>query len=376
MSSKIIVIGNGFDLAAGAKTSYANYFESDFYKETKEKAIKWINYCLAGSYRGSSLAVLYEDDPSPFNCWDLLFCMKSSHIDRLNCYSSIRNWCDIEQVIHESLTQRDKRVFSWRVIYDYIHELKRDVWGQATNYPALEENNIMFKFLISTGWVEKSDSLDHFYTLLLNELNKFERSFGLYILSVTNESEEYLFNAKRNVELLAHSKENILVDSFNYSTFYGEQCTIRHINGDTDNPIFGIDLNEEDEAKFYEARCFTKTSRRLQQDALNISDVVDIGADSINEVVVFGHSLNAMDFDYFNYLFTLLKFNTFDIDKMGRIEFVYKLHSDNSHEYRTQYADKVYRILNRYEKYVSQSSQHIHINLLRFSGKLSIMELS
>ena len=376
MSSKIIVIGNGFDLAAGAKTSYANYFESDFYKETKEKAIKWINYCLAGNYRESSLAVLYEDDPSPFNCWDLLFCMKSSHIDRLNCYSSIRNWCDIERVIHESLTQRDKRVFSWRVIYDYIHELKRDVWGQATNYPALEENNIMFKFLISTGWVEKSDSLDHFYTLLLNELNKFERSFGLYILSVTNESEEYLFNAKRNVELLAHSKENILVDSFNYSNFYGEQCTIRHINGDTDNPIFGIDLNEEDEAKFYEARCFTKTSRRLQQDALNISDVVDIGADSINEVVVFGHSLNAMDFDYFNYLFTLLKFNTFDIDKMGRIEFVYKLHSDNSYEYRTQYADKVYRILNRYEKYVSQSSQHILINLLRFSGKLSIMELS
>ena len=376
MSSKIIVIGNGFDLAAGAKTSYANYFESDFYKETKEKAIKWINYCLAGSYRGSSLAVLYGDDSAPFNCWDLLFCMKSSHIDRLNCYSSIRNWCDIERVIHESLTQRDKRVFSWRVIYDYIHELKRDVWGQATNYPALEENNIMFKFLISTGWVEKSDSLDHFYTLLLNELNKFERSFGLYILSVTNESEEYLFNAKRNVELLAHSKENILVDSFNYSTFYGEQCTIRHINGDTDNPIFGIDLNEEDEAKFYEARCFTKTSRRLQQDALNISDVVDIGADSINEVVVFGHSLSAMDFDYFNYLFTLLKFNTFDIDKMGRIEFVYKLHSDNSYEYRTQYADKVYRILNRYEKYVSQSSQHILINLLRFSGKLSIMELS
>ena len=103
MSSKIIVIGNGFDLAAGAKTSYANYFESDFYKETKEKAIKWINYCLAGNYRESSLAVLYEDDPSPFNCWDLLFCMKSSHIDRLNCYSSIRNWCDIEQVIHESL---------------------------------------------------------------------------------------------------------------------------------------------------------------------------------------------------------------------------------------------------------------------------------
>ena len=44
---------------------------------------------------------------------------------------------------------------------------------------------------------------------MLGELNKFERSFGLYILSVTSESEEYLFNAKRNVELLAHSKENI-----------------------------------------------------------------------------------------------------------------------------------------------------------------------
>ena len=91
--------------------------------------------------------------------------------------------------------------------------------GASNELSTLEENNIMFKFLISTGWVEKSESLDHFYNLLLGELKKFERSFGLYILSVTSESEEYLFNAKRNVELLAHSKENILVDSFNYSNF-------------------------------------------------------------------------------------------------------------------------------------------------------------
>lgn len=378
MSSKMVVIGNGFDLAAGAKTAYANYFESDHYKETKEKAIKWIDHCLAGSYKNYSFKVLYEDDPSPFNCWDLLFCLKSSHFDRLNCYSNIRNWCDIEQVIHDSLTENSKKAFSWPVIYKYIHEVKRNEWGDITNYPSPEENNIMFKFLLSTGWAGKCDSLDHFYNDLLDELQSFERSFGRYILSVTSESgsDEYIFNTRRTIELLAHSNDDILVDTFNYSNFYGERCTIRHINGDTNNPIFGIDLSEEDETKFYEARCFTKTSRRLQQDALNLSDIYDIGADSINEAVVFGHSLNLMDFDYFNYLFTLLKFNTFDINRMGKIEFVYKVHSDNPDRYRTQYADKIYRILNRYEKYVSQSSQHILINLLRFSGKLKIIELN
>ena len=58
------------------------------------------------------------------------------------------------------------------------------------------------------------------------------------------------------------------------------------------------------------------------------------------------------------------KFEREDISKV--IEF--------EEELRRQEPDTYY--WNPDEKYVSQSSQHILINLLRFSGKLSIMELT
>ena len=84
-------------------------------------------------------------------------------------------------------------------------------------------------------------------------------------------------------------------------------------------------------------------------------------------------SLNKMDYDYFNYLFTLLKFNTFDVEKMGSVEFVYRIYDpDRANEIRNNYADAIYDVLNYYEGYVSKTNQNILINLLRFSGKLTI----
>lgn len=376
MADNLLVIGNGFDLAAGAKTSYGNYFESEQYRETRENAIKWINHCLMGNYRSSSFSTLYSENPEPFNCWDLLFCMKSMHFDTLSCYAVLKNWCDIEAVIHDSLTLNSRKKFSWCVIYDCLHKLRKNEWGEITNYPELKEHNIMFKYLVSTGWEKKSDSMKHFYSSLLDELKNFEHSFGRYISIITEASDDYQYNAKRYADQLSGTKVDILVDSFNYSDFYGNCLKIRHINGNTDNPIFGIDLSEAEEEEHAEACCFTKTSRRLQQDALRISDLSDDGIESINSAVVFGHSLNMMDYDYFNYLFTMLKFNTYDISKMGKIVFAYKSHGEDPNAERLRYAGKVYSILNRYEKNVSKSNQHILINMLRFSGKLTFWELS
>ena len=41
---KILVIGNGFDLAIGAKTSYKAFFESEYYEEITKKVFKWIDF--------------------------------------------------------------------------------------------------------------------------------------------------------------------------------------------------------------------------------------------------------------------------------------------------------------------------------------------
>ena len=73
----------------------------------------------------------------------------------------------------------------------------------------------------------------------------------------------------------------------------------------------------------------------------------------IDRAVVFGHSLNEMDYDYFNYLFTLLKFHTLDIEKMGSIEFVNNIYdSSRMNEIRNRQAEKIYNLFDYYEDYV------------------------
>ena len=113
----------------------------------------------------------------------------------------------------------------------------------------------------------------------------------------------------------------------------------------------------------------------MRQDSHKLNRVSRWKPVEIDGAVVFGHSLNRMDYDYFNYLFTVLRFNTFDVEKMGNIEFSYRVYdSDRAEEIRNHQADLIYDLLNYYEGYVSKTNQHILINLLRFSGKLIITE--
>ena len=116
--------------------------------------------------------------------------------------------------------------------------------------------------------------------------------------------------------------------------------------------------------------------RRLQQDSHNISIPINVMPSTIDRAVVFGHSLNKMDYDYFNYLFTMLHFNTFEIDKMGSIEFVYTIYDPaKADEIRSKYADAIYDLFDYYEGYVSGTNRKILANLLRFSGKLKISDI-
>ena len=71
--NKLLVIGNGFDLTIGAKTSYKAFFESEHYEETAKKAFEWIDLGEKQTRDASTLShvnMLTFD----FNCWDLLFC--------------------------------------------------------------------------------------------------------------------------------------------------------------------------------------------------------------------------------------------------------------------------------------------------------------
>lgn len=365
---RLIVIGNGFDLTVGAKTSYHDYFESEFYSKIKQTIISMINNYKAVRNFGRD----FRKDNS-YNCWDLLFCMESTITSHLN---NDINWCDIEKVIHSSLVKSSNR-FSWDKVYEKLHR-NSDFREDYTSYAGRDDKlmiNIMYYFLLRRGWKGYSEDRNVFYIQLLEELNLFEKRFGTYIREVTK-STKYIENAKEFIDKYFNSNEKTFIDSFNYSYFSDDKIKIRHINGNCDNPIFGIELSDDEEKSNPQISVFTKTSRRIYQDAHNLNDITSSSGNMISRAVIFGHSLNKMDYDYFNYLFTLLKFNTFDIQKMGVIEFAYRVYDeDRNIEIRNNYASAIYTLLNYYEKYVSNNNQHILINLLRFSGKLKIYEI-
>ena len=384
--NKVLVIGNGFDLAIGTKTSYEDFFKSDFYKETREKVFKWIDM-IEVEIKNGNILLNVDTNGFDFNCWDLLFCMES----RYNKNFEIKaNWCDIESVIHHSFTDDAENVFSWNSIFHLLRVHYNMVDRHPENCQTPQEiylipsasvkTQIMYYFLLNSKDRENFKGRAKFYEMLLEELKQFELEFGNYIDQQTR-SDNYLKEARTwAINLLDTElhKENdyIQVDSFNYSDFSNGKLIIRHINGECTAPIFGIDLTEEEEQKFPEVCRFTKTARRVQQDSQNLNHNAELKITTIDSVVVFGHSLNRMDYDYFTYLFTILKFNTFDIDKMGTIEFAYRVYDNNkADEIRNYQASRIYDLLNYYEAYINKMNQHVLINMLRFSGKLKIREV-
>ena len=84
-----------------------------------------------------------------------------------------------------------------------------------------------------------------------------------------------------------------------------------------------------------------------------------------------------MDYDYFFNLFTQLQFHTFDLNKMGSIQFRYKNYDlTHGEEIRNKFANAVYDLLSYYENSIDKFNNHTLINLLWFSGELTIRELN
>ena len=276
----------------------------------------------------------------------------------------------------------DSFSFSWDIVlerlcnrFHYFYNNPANNGLQRLQTPPISTKTIIEYLFQKPEWRDCCADRQSFYGKLLEELQKFEKSFGGYIYNITS-NEEYKAKAWWLVENLLDTREGVHIDSFNYSDFSSSRPWIRHINGDSDSPIFGINLSPEEESNRPELRQFTKTSRRLHEDSEMLNRTTEWGTIPVDSAVVFGHSLNKMDYDYFFHLFTLLHFHTFDLDKMGSVQFVYKKYDPSkTKEISSRYADSVYELLSYYESCVSSFNNHILINLLRFSGKLKISEL-
>lgn len=376
--SCLLVIGNGFDISAGLKSSYKDCFESEYYSDTLKKVRTFVSLVKSGG--SISLEPINE-----FNCWDILFYLMTYENNKrpldynINCEIK---WCDVEEVIHDSLFSPDVINFNWDDIQSTIHQIYRRNDPNRT-HEIINREPLYNKAIIQYSIKKISGELDArldlfnrqcFYEWLLDELKAFEEKFGTYIDEL-QDSINYNNRADKIVKILVGSHGDYEIDSFNYSYFTTEgRKDINHINGEVTFPIFGISNTDFDIIDNQDKIMFTKTQRRINQDANNTIQYES--RSNTDYVVVFGHSLNRQDYDYFSYIFTLLKFNTFDTDKMGTIEFKFYIYDDARRaEICSTLSKSVHNLIEYYEKNACGRDSSVLTNLLRFSGKLKITEV-
>lgn len=379
LSNVKLVIGNGFDLHCHLKTSYADYF---LYNEGKNNYfVKWIEDFLPKARDYVNLKVAnHKDFWNEFisfdetNVWDFFF-----YIASMEKGVDIKKWrwCDIESMIEKSLSDdKDDKTLNW----PYVYEILKSGLGLGTNsFNAFLLAAVAYKKNGENAFTSKTE----FYSFLLDELKQFEYNFGYYIYRQHNDdinrsfgviipNESFKRFSKLTIDNLCNSQNLVSIDSFNYDSIeIPELDNIFHnVNGTVDAPIFGID---SDKFKHTDPRyIFSKTNRRMELDMFEneTGDRTDF-----DNIIVFGHSLNAADYSYF---FSILdRIQIINLEKRSKIVFAFSIYdSDKESEIKSALRKSIFRLFQDYSTYKGNISYPNRLlDALTTQGKVLMYEI-
>lgn len=331
-----LVLGNGFDLHCGLYTKFGHYYCEHFEKF----------YYIKKTYKDYENGELIECEFAEeyvknTNVWDVFFVLNTVNKNPKECKN---DWCDIERLMLSSFmsTETYKNKFSARkgaaLLLSYINwnEIKRLIEKDSLGTDHLRGYITSF---IKARSKLLSCELFNFGKFLLSELKIFEKEFGNYIYSQINNTwlefenrckgkfynVAYLEDAILTIEKLCNVDKLVAIDSFNYSYFeHSINEKFRNINGNFEAPIFGIDTVFSPNDWRY---IFTKTSRRIDNDFHSNSKNA---AREFSNAIIYGHSLNQADYNYFFSLFDELKL--LDTLSSSVLVFAYSIYGENSEE--------------------------------------------
>lgn len=360
LNNKLLIIGNGFDLHLGLKSSFDDFFnylfskdhpdicknddvdlsddgsiqltyqqlnrisdllDKENTKEYQEKIICWI----AKTLFPKDYEMFGKLVPNPNNnFWSYYFKYLSffPNFDNVNdkFYNSpnslsLKNWSDVEyqiqfmlensQDIFQSVNDLNKEVKKYGLSDDDVKH-KKDIEINTLVNSLSTNNSITFSDAINfnalfiacmTGWKSSDESI---YDFLFNELIEFENIFKDYLSK--NIPKNYEKDALSFAKELTNAEDfNIL--NFNYTTFYSDKDPRKNnlhstLHG-SNHPIFGISSIGNNNEKNYSKPYykFTKTYRIMSLTKLSL--VKDSLPNDIDEIVFYGHSLSKIDYLYF-----------------------------------------------------------------------------
>lgn len=372
MTDTLLVIGNGFDKYCGLKSSFKDYINSEFYEEYR-KTVKEL-YDLANGNKE-----YYTPDPfellgravekmEKVTFWDLYFA-----IPVICDFSNIDLWYDFEKKMNTFLDRK-----GLTVEYNRVLNAGKE-WARNIN-----ERSVAARYMITLSYYLaiktnhhncgrdlSDDSVDK---VLFEDLKVYEGRFGEYIMDQQMGSGKYTINALTLLGELVGKQSNeeiVYVNTFNYSDLSDiiHNTPIWHINGDARRPIFGVDFPKaEANSKKYK---FTKTYRRMEIDVEQHPQCCPLDID-YSKVIVFGHSLNEQDYNYFFALFNKMDFSN-ERGKNGKsvVEFAYAPHfGKTDEEVRADIVSKVSVMFQKYCDEILHEKSFRLLDILHLSGAI------
>lgn len=343
MSNQVIIIGNGFDLACGLKSSYKDFFEWYFYNRLKsnnneEKEIK--------------------------NFWFEYFFSTKKPND-----SGSYTWTDIETAIKKCINDVSSQYLNYfKVSPEYNSEL-----GKIVRKRLKKSNN---------ETLNKSDvlSLNDFFKILFSDLKQVELKFIKYLKEEISKNQYYrdysnelimslifTYNQKDwdNPQKPVDSDTKIL--SFNYTNIFENDLVknnVINIHGSLKNEdaIFGID-NEDGKNDL--TIDFTKKLRIL----FSKNRYPFLLDKNVQIIKFYGHGLGDADFSHFKYIFD--RANLCE----GRVELIFffsEIKGEPIEETRIKMVKKIHNFINKYGSKIGKENL---FDILFIESRIAIQEL-
>ena len=337
---QLLIIGNGFDLNLGLKSSFSDYI-------TNTKLENWYSFPMQCQ-----------------NFWCLLFSIKYNYkYDDYSVHLFSREtkdgllWMDVESFIKEVCTGKvtnSVRSLSADGSYFSLFKTLYDVRGDISySYQNKDINNIVRFFNIHFPLTPNNKDLN-IYNYLLSDLRNFENNFCDYLKKTIENTQSYYENAKTLFNKLGNSyySGQYIID-FNYThddDNFKEillSSELNFIHGSIKKgAIIGFDSSNTKETNgIVLSKAWQKMSSDMECIELPNADVNDEV-----EIKFFGHSLGEQDYAYFHAIF-----DKYDIyNRKVTLTFIYdKYGKDDKENEAIQY---IY-LQNIYDHYAQRSGK-------------------
>lgn len=392
--TRLLILGNGFDLQAGLKSSFNDYYDS-----LDSELINELNLSYHELDNESGFDKFYDSlkrdvisqlarkllplrRKTDWTFWDYILFFE--HSDKNN-----NNWADVETSIQIFLESGVNELIA---LHDKLSHYRRQRFNEVNITTILLFYIIFYVFELIPSQNNELE-LNHF---LINQLNQFENKFKIYLngqIHDQDKSTSYTYEEKaaKILKALGHKEiSNIL--SFNYTVPIAIenntnlQMKIRNVHGDLKSHIIiGIDqATAKDNKNNY---LFTKTYRIME--LANDKKENHSLDPNIKSIVFYGHSLNDADYSYFLSIFDY--YNLYDSNVT--LIFYYSLYPPKMEDSLTddlkkqiivkhnddlkkiQY-DRILSLINKYGSTLSNDHGDNLLHKLLLEDRLIIKELS